>query len=459
MAKRTIETQGGDVIEIDTTEMFKDRFAGGDVFSFSDRIYNVLGVGRELTSVRVEERRVLWVQERGRAWPTFFSRLNDGIMRIGQLTRKKTEEKRLSMWGFQIGDVVAGDPDSSNSALFDGEKGVVQDIESPGLSVEVTKKVGVCVTCRYVGIASPDGLILLERPSRTFKVGDRVRHSVAGEGNVIVLDPTDVMDPYLVDFGRQSDTVGVPRRSEPWFPAKYKTSNQNMRWVSASALSTIDPELTEEKCQLWKQAEELIEKAKQLSGRCQELLAWMDDFLAKGGKIKAELALAEKVQIMLRKIEHVGIAERMDGEIQPLPRFKPKDWRTGAIGEYEITEQSSKDLQEALHSVGVWVYHQRTGESEWSRMPKYYGKGYPALPKKDPFALIIKLLTVEEHGANLKGVILAFSKIQRQLFAQRKDLEPERVAKQDELERIKKDLEQNALQQREVEEKLKALSS
>lgn len=84
---------------------------------------------------------------------------------------------------------------------------------------------------------SPNGLILLERPNRTFKVGDRVYVSIWNEeGKIVVMNPYNSSTPYLVEY----DTEGIEHQEAPWFPKEYSNlTNKKMVWCSEKILSPL----------------------------------------------------------------------------------------------------------------------------------------------------------------------------------------------------------------------------
>lgn len=84
---------------------------------------------------------------------------------------------------------------------------------------------------------SPDGLILLERPNRAFKVGDKVYVSVWNEeGKIVAINPYGSSTPYLVEY----TTDVAEHHTEPWFPKEYSNlATKKIIWCSEKILSPL----------------------------------------------------------------------------------------------------------------------------------------------------------------------------------------------------------------------------
>ncbi|MEK7159838.1 MAG: ATP-binding protein [Patescibacteria group bacterium] len=172
------------------------------------------------------------------------------IQAVGKITTQDGGElfvNILETWhGFRAGDMVAGE-------TWSGEKGVVDGVHEH----DGAKALWVTITgddCSTI-VVSPNGLILLERPSLKFKVGDCVkalRNTGPSklEGKVIAINPDS--GHYLVEFpafihGGHDGAFW----SKSWFPNKYKTVSISRYWCDDRMIEHCDEQsgtvTTEEK--------------------------------------------------------------------------------------------------------------------------------------------------------------------------------------------------------------------
>jgi len=85
----------------------------------------------------------------------------------------------------------------------------------------------------------------------------------------------------------------------------------------------------------------------------------------------------------------------------------------------EASHKRAKDEQEALHSIGVWLYQQIEGASEWTHLMRFYVGGkttkYPKLKESHRFAEIVNVLTEEEHEWNCEQVETALAGLEAEV--------------------------------------------
>jgi len=109
-----------------------------------------------------------------------------------------------------------------------------------------------------------------------------------------------------------------------------------------------------------------------------------------------------------------------------LPIFRP-----GNSG-FEIVEiHPAKDIEQSLHSIGVWLYHNVVGDSEWKDPAGFVAfetKTYEALEDHD-LAEIVNPLIVEFHGLGVEEVENILQKMQLKLEEKIKKQEAEEKRK------------------------------
>jgi len=97
-----------------------------------------------------------------------------------------------------------------------------------------------------------------------------------------------------------------------------------------------------------------------------------------------------------------------------LPFFEPID-EEPFYGVYE--EVKSPSIDKSLQSVGVWLYHQIAGWSEWNRQWQFQSKrmDYQDLGKDNPFAVLVNVLARDNHGLSFEQVESALNAIKEEL--------------------------------------------
>jgi len=362
-----------------------------------------------------------------------------------------------NLWGFQQDDIITLDRDAMTGGSWRGERIRVVGF-SPGgclygcfLDGQESGKV------RYM--RSAYALLLLERPSVRFKVGDKVR-VLRGNvprgtiGTVFCLSPCE--HQVFVDFeGFKQGGKFKEFWGQPWYPEKHKTRSSSRKFymptghswleviepapllVSATALE--DPAVLaarEEQRRREQEAEEVAareaERIQQSEEQRERLEQERQELEKAQQRLKQELAYLKKMQEMLAEIveRQNACAPACQGrspqeESVDLPIFKPKDPRSGANGEYVLsTARTADDEQEALRSIGVWLFHQRKGESEWSRYMRYLdGSKYPDLHEKDEFAQLVNQLVKDDHDLDVEQVRSGLTAVAEQLESARRLLE------------------------------------
>jgi len=342
-------------------------------------------------------------------------------------------------WGFQAGDIITRDTAYDEVSDWKGKIVVVEGFWRDWLC-------GVSEGDEFGCVAiDPKGLILLERLGWQFKVGDRVRHHEYGVGTVIILDPTsnDGLFPYLVTFvDCSAGSNQRPYWSSPWFPERYQYDNKSRLWRGADSLEMMVPvprdssrgAAIEPLPVRSHQAEEALSQ-----GLCEARVVEMQNFASLQEElvqIAHERSLLEKQMLwvkagqeMLRIIvETIHELSLREGS---LPIFYPYGEDRSEFR--EASHRRAKDEQEALHSIGVWLYHQITGASEWTHLMRFYKGGkttkYPKLEESHRFAEVVNVLTEEEHEWNSEQVEQGLAELEarmvetiRELSAQKQEL-------------------------------------
>ena len=133
------------------------------------------------------------------------------------------------MFGFRAGDIISS---TRRDSIWYKKRVTVEGFE---MDCRLWAIAEGDTTTKYT--LSPNGLVLLARPGRLFKVGDRVYISVFNEeGRVIVMNPYDTSLPYLVQYGSE----GIEHNGDPWFPKEYSDlATKKIIWCSAKILSPL----------------------------------------------------------------------------------------------------------------------------------------------------------------------------------------------------------------------------
>jgi hypothetical protein len=148
---------------------------------------------------------------------------------------KKMVEIEGEFWGFKVGDVITAD---NLSTIWDNEEVIVEGFG------EIFKEKGIWGRLKgnqncNIHNQGPSGLILLERPSLGYKVGDKVEYKGCF-GKIIVIRPS--IGSALVDFD-SDDFPGHNADSsweEGWYPKNQKQPNRSSCfWFPPSYIPTI----------------------------------------------------------------------------------------------------------------------------------------------------------------------------------------------------------------------------
>lgn len=352
-------------------------------------------------------------------------------------------EKQL--WGFRAGDIVQfRDTCSEVQGIgysYDDDSASENDWVLWVKDHKLTK-------CEY--FSEPNNLILLQRPSWPFKVGDRVR-AIAGpalgcKGTVIVLglNLVDSDYPFLVRFDNDLE-AGHDARSqwnELWFPEEHKTNSRDCRWSHATALTMVEPAT-----RLGPESEQVDEPLPVKEDQTGEVLAQAQQEIFRQAQDEMRVVEA-KIADLARPFDWVKKAQEMLSVIASelgergnlnadLPIFYPYGESEDRPNRPEYREaggKRAKDEQEALHSIGMWLYHQITGTSGWTHPLRFFVNinrmEYPKIAESHRFAKIVNVLSEEQHEWNSDQVETALANLEEDLVGTRRGA----FAKKEELE-------------------------
>lgn len=152
--------------------------------------------------------------------------------------------KKASLWDFKIGDIITSDIKQSS---WYGEKIKVKRFNLIPGKERLWGKSKSIKTLLYASV--PLGLILLERPSLAFKVGDDVEiiacplksGLVGKKGKVIIIDPRKhFLLPFLVELKKCVFGHAAPLAwKNTWYSKKHKTESRSRFWFRENELKKI----------------------------------------------------------------------------------------------------------------------------------------------------------------------------------------------------------------------------
>lgn len=150
-----------------------------------------------------------------------------------------------STFGFMVGDIVTSenpDCDYCNKVVevyqCDADKLLVHAINNSNGWVKDSGE---------GAITQPNGLLLLQRPSYVFRVGDEVvfynkKMPVSLSGKVVAIDPNPTGRPFAFQFNATTNIVSIPHlESAVWTPEALVRADGNLRylWAASSDLRML----------------------------------------------------------------------------------------------------------------------------------------------------------------------------------------------------------------------------
>jgi len=130
--------------------------------------------------------------------------------------------------------------------------------------------------------------------------------------------------------------------------------------------------------------------------------------LRKTAKKELKMNFAQSQKLLETAFKMLEILKKAIEEKTRLPKFRPED------SGFEIVETDpAKDIEQSLHSIGVWLYQNITGESEWSKPKAFYTNQarYEEIAEDHDLAKIVNPLIVEFHGLGLEEVFEIAGKV------------------------------------------------